>query len=63
MYRIIVYNLFKNAKILYIKNKYYFFFIYRITHTIILEDPYTDPDGLSFPDRSPEPPLEVLQVM
>ncbi|XP_025422673.1 peptidyl-prolyl cis-trans isomerase sig-7 [Sipha flava] len=33
----------------------------RITHTVILDDPYSDPDGLIVPDRSPEPPLEVLQ--
>jgi len=33
----------------------------RITHTVILEDPYSDPDGLSVPDQSPKPPLDVLQ--
>ncbi|XP_025203565.1 peptidyl-prolyl cis-trans isomerase sig-7 [Melanaphis sacchari] len=33
----------------------------RITHTVILEDPYSDPDGLIIPCQSPEPPLEVLQ--
>lgn len=33
----------------------------RITHTVILEDPYSDPDGLIIPGQSPEPPLEVLQ--
>ncbi|XP_060852303.1 peptidyl-prolyl cis-trans isomerase-like 4 isoform X2 [Rhopalosiphum padi] len=33
----------------------------RITHTVILEDPYSDPDGLIVPCQSPEPPLEVLQ--
>lgn len=33
----------------------------RITHTVILEDPYSDPDGLILPCQSPEPPLEVLQ--
>lgn len=27
-----------------------------------MEDPYSDPDGLNLPDRSPEPPLKVLQV-
>jgi len=36
---------------------------YRITHTVILEDPYSDPDGLSVPDQSPKPPLDVLQVI
>lgn len=44
----------------------YFFHLYctifRITHTVILEDPYSDPEGLIVPDQSPEPPLEVLQV-
>lgn len=39
-----------------------FLYFYRITHTVILEDPYSDPDGLIVPNRSPEPPLEVLQV-
>jgi len=33
----------------------------RITHTVILEDPYCDPDGLIVPDQSPKLPLEVLQ--
>lgn len=35
----------------------------RITHTVILEDPFSDPDGLIVPDQSPAPPLEVLQVI
>lgn len=39
------------------------FYFNRITHTVILEDPFSDPDGLTIPDRSPEPPLEVLQVI
>ncbi|CAG2055876.1 unnamed protein product [Timema podura] len=32
----------------------------RITHTIILEDPYDDPPGLSVPDSSPVPSAETL---
>ncbi|XP_046405798.1 peptidyl-prolyl cis-trans isomerase-like 4 [Ischnura elegans] len=32
----------------------------RITHTIILEDPFDDPPNLTFPDRSPEPTKERL---
>ncbi|XP_064616594.1 peptidyl-prolyl cis-trans isomerase-like 4 [Liolophura sinensis] len=32
----------------------------RIYHTIVLDDPYTDPDGLVIPDRSPEPTKEQL---
>lgn len=31
----------------------------RIYHTIILDDPYDDPDGLEIPDRSPEPTEEM----
>jgi len=33
----------------------------RITHTIILYDPYDDPKGLAIPDRSPEPTQEQLE--
>jgi len=33
----------------------------RITHTIILYDPYEDPKGLVIPDRSPEPTQEQLE--
>ncbi|XP_050537407.1 peptidyl-prolyl cis-trans isomerase sig-7 [Daktulosphaira vitifoliae] len=33
----------------------------RITHTVILEDPYSDPHDLIIPISSPKPPLEVLQ--
>lgn len=33
----------------------------RITHTIILEDPFDDPRGLQLPDRSPEPTKEQLE--
>ncbi|XP_048452524.1 peptidyl-prolyl cis-trans isomerase-like 4 isoform X3 [Rhincodon typus] len=32
----------------------------RITHTVILEDPFDDPPGLQIPDRSPEPTKEQL---
>ncbi|XP_067876283.1 peptidyl-prolyl cis-trans isomerase-like 4 isoform X2 [Heterodontus francisci] len=32
----------------------------RITHTVILEDPFDDPSGLQIPDRSPEPTKEQL---
>lgn len=35
----------------------------RISHTVILEDPYDDPKGLVIPDRSPEPTQEVLTVI
>ncbi|XP_043271294.1 peptidyl-prolyl cis-trans isomerase sig-7 isoform X1 [Venturia canescens] len=32
----------------------------RISHTVILEDPYDDPKTLVIPDRSPEPTREAL---
>ncbi|XP_046849071.1 peptidyl-prolyl cis-trans isomerase-like 4 [Xenia sp. Carnegie-2017] len=32
----------------------------RITHTVVLDDPFDDPDGLQVPDRSPEPTKEQL---
>ncbi|NXU91473.1 PPIL4 protein, partial [Xiphorhynchus elegans] len=32
----------------------------RINHTVILDDPFDDPPGLSVPDRSPEPTKEQL---
>lgn len=32
----------------------------RINHTVILDDPFEDPPGLSVPDRSPEPTKEQL---
>lgn len=35
---------------------------YRIYHTVILDDPYDDPDGLQIPDRSPEPTEEMKNV-
>ncbi|KAJ8681687.1 hypothetical protein QAD02_017479 [Eretmocerus hayati] len=34
----------------------------RISHTVILEDPYEDPQGLIVPDRSPEPTKEILMT-
>ena len=33
-----------------------------MSHTIILDDPFDDPDGLDIPDRSPEPTKEQIQV-
>ncbi|XP_074102464.1 peptidyl-prolyl cis-trans isomerase-like 4 isoform X2 [Cotesia typhae] len=33
----------------------------RISHTVILEDPYDDPKGLEIPDRSPGPTEECLK--
>ena len=33
----------------------------RITHTVILHDPFEDPPGLTFPSVSPEPPDEVFE--
>ncbi|XP_040206528.1 peptidyl-prolyl cis-trans isomerase-like 4 [Rana temporaria] len=32
----------------------------RINHTVILDDPFDDPEGLVIPDRSPEPTKEQL---
>ncbi|KAI4487080.1 hypothetical protein M0802_012069 [Mischocyttarus mexicanus] len=32
----------------------------RISHTVILEDPFEDPKGLEIPDMSPEPTKEAL---
>lgn len=34
----------------------------RISHTVILEDPFEDPVGFVVPDRSPEPTKEALMV-
>ena len=34
----------------------------RITHTVILEDPFDDPKGLEVPDKSPKPTKEMLDV-
>lgn len=33
----------------------------RISHTIVLHDPFEDPPGLSVPSRSPSPSLEILK--
>ncbi|KXJ22762.1 peptidyl-prolyl cis-trans isomerase-like 4 [Exaiptasia diaphana] len=33
----------------------------RISHTVILDDPFDDPSGLEVPDRSPEPTKEQLE--
>nr|XP_022302004.1 peptidyl-prolyl cis-trans isomerase-like 4 [Crassostrea virginica] len=35
----------------------------RIYHTVILDDPYDDPDGLEVPDKSPEPTKEQLDTV
>ncbi|KAK3097466.1 hypothetical protein FSP39_009887 [Pinctada imbricata] len=35
----------------------------RIYHTIVLDDPYDDPDGLEVPERSPEPTKEQLATV
>lgn len=35
----------------------------RIYHTIVLDDPYDDPDGLEVPDKSPEPTKEQLDTV
>lgn len=34
----------------------------RISHTIVLDDPFDDPKGLEIPDRSPLPTRECLEV-
>ena len=33
----------------------------RICHTIILEDPFDDPNGMCIPSRSPSPNRDVLE--
>jgi hypothetical protein len=35
---------------------------FRITHTVILDDPFDDPRGLQVPDCSPEPSPAALMV-
>ncbi|CAG8494350.1 13472_t:CDS:2 [Acaulospora colombiana] len=35
----------------------------RIKHTIILDDPFPDPDGLEVPDESPPPTAEMLATV
>lgn len=43
--------------------KFLILFMYiRITHTVILDDPFPDPPGLDFPVHSPEPSKEMLDV-
>jgi len=37
-------------------------FLFRISHTIVLDDPFPDPKGLVVPDRSPEPTQAQLDV-
>lgn len=37
-------------------------YIRRVSHTIVLDDPFDDPEGLAIPDRSPEPTQEQLDV-
>lgn len=41
------------------------FILLRILHTIVLDDPFEDPNGLAdlIPDRSPEPTKEQLEVI
>jgi peptidyl-prolyl cis-trans isomerase-like 4 len=34
----------------------------RITHTVVLEDPFDDPPGLRAPDGSPELTEDILKV-
>ena len=34
----------------------------RISHTVVLEDPYDDPENLVIPEGSPEPTKEFLMV-
>ena len=36
--------------------------IFRIAHTIILDDPFEDPPRLPIPSRSPSPQLDLVQV-
>ena len=36
---------------------------FRIFHTVILDDPFDDPDGLEIPDKSPGPTQEMLEVL
>jgi hypothetical protein len=39
-----------------------FLLCFRITHTVILDDPFDDPPGLQIPDCSPELSPEALMV-
>ncbi|CAG8445196.1 4960_t:CDS:2 [Diversispora eburnea] len=35
----------------------------RIKHTILLDDPFPDPEGLQVPDQSPQPTKEMLETI
>jgi hypothetical protein len=37
--------------------------ICRITHTVVLDDPYDDPVGLEVPPKSPEPTKDLTEVL
>ena len=39
-----------------------FNYLFRIKHTIILDDPFDDPEGLVVPDRSPIPTADMLKT-
>ena len=39
-----------------------FCFHFRILHTVIIDDPYDDPDGLDLPPKSPEPDIKDYEV-
>jgi len=42
---------------------FYLIFIYiRISHTVILDDPFNDPAALRVPSQSPEPPKDMTDV-
>jgi len=38
------------------------YLIYRIAHTIILDDPFEDPPRLKIPRRSPSPTIDIIKV-
>jgi peptidyl-prolyl cis-trans isomerase-like 4 len=40
----------------------WYFIFCRITHTVILDDPFPDPSGLEITIHSPEPTREMLDV-
>jgi hypothetical protein len=35
----------------------------RITHTVVLDDPFDDPVGLEVPPKSPEPTKDLTEVL
>ena len=37
--------------------------IFRITHTVVLDDPFDDPAGLEVPPKSPEPTKDLTEVL